>query len=223
MAEIEFKRPDSSTARGYLAEPAGAPRGNVIVIHEWWGLTDQIRGVCNRLAKEGFRALAPDLYEGEVAKNAEEANAKMTSLDFVRAVNQHIRGAAQHLSEAGGKVAILGFCMGGALTLGSSAMLTELDAAVCYYGIPPGFEPSGIRVPVLLHFAKKDDWCTPALVDQLEAGLKSSGKAFELHRYEAQHAFANENRPEVHDPASTDLAWRRSVEFLRAQLLSTSS
>lgn len=218
MAEIEFKRPDSSTARGYLAEPAAAAQGNVVVIHEWWGLTDQIRRVCDRLAGEGFRALAPDLYDGAVAKTAEEASAKMSSLDFGRAIQQHIRGAAQHLSAAGGKVAILGFCMGGALTLGSSAALSELDAAVCYYGIPPGFDPSGLRVPSLLHFAKKDDWCTPALVDKLEAGLKSSGKAYELHRYDAQHAFANENRPEVFDPTATDIAWRRSVDFLRKQL-----
>lgn len=218
MAEIEFKRPDSSNAHGYLAEPSAAAHGNVVVIHEWWGLTDQIRRVCDRLAGEGFRALAPDLYDGVVAKTSDEASAKMSSLDFGRAIQQHIRGAAQHLSAAGGKVAILGFCMGGALTLGSSAALSELDAAVCYYGIPPGFDPRGLRVPVLLHFAKKDDWCTPELVDKLEDGLKSSGKPYELHRYDAQHAFANENRPEVFDPTATDIAWRRSVDFLRKQL-----
>lgn len=218
MAQTEISRPDGARASGYLAQPSGDVRGNVVVIHEWWGLTDQIRRFCDRLAAEGFRALAPDLYDGQLAKNAEEANAKMSSLDFPKAVTQYIRGAALDLQKRGGKVAVLGFCMGGALTLASSAMVPEVDAAVCYYGIPPGFDPTMIRVPILLHFAKRDDWCTPALVDKLEEGLRAAGKDFELHRYDAQHAFANENRPEVHDPAAADLAWGRTLDFLRKRL-----
>lgn len=218
MADTEFIRPDGERARGYLAEPSGTARGNVVIIHEWWGLTDQIRRFCDRVAAEGYRAFAPDLYDGALATNAEDANAKLSALDFPRAVNQYVRGAAQTLSHMGGKVAVLGFCMGGAITLLSSAMVPELDAAVCFYGIPPGFDPSTIRVPILLHFASKDDWCTPANVDKLEAGLKSTGKPFELHRYDADHAFANDKRPEVHNPEQTTLAYRRSFDFLAKNL-----
>jgi len=218
MAQIEFARPDGEKASGYLAIPNGPARGGVVVVQEWWGVTDQIRGVCDRLAREGYRALAPDLYDGVVAKNAEEANAKMSSLDFPRAVTQYVRGAAQHLKADGGKVGVLGFCMGGAITLLSSAMVPEADAAVCYYGIPPGFDPASIKTPLLAHFAKQDDWCTPANVDKLEEALEAAGKEYELYRYDAKHAFANEKRPEVHDPVKTEQAWDRSIVFLRKQL-----
>jgi carboxymethylenebutenolidase len=217
MPDIDFIRPDGQQSRAYLAEPAGA-RGSVVVIQEWWGLNDQIRRFCDRLAGEGFRALAPDLYDGEIAKNADEANHKMSTLDFPKAVNEYIRGAAIQLKERGGKVAVLGFCMGGALTLLSSVMVPEVDAGVCYYGIPPNFDPSKVRVPLLLHFANQDDWCTPANVDKLEQGLKSAGKSYELHRYDAQHAFTNEKRPEVYDAKATEEAWSRTVTFLRKQL-----
>jgi carboxymethylenebutenolidase len=218
MPDISFTRPDGESAKGYLATPSGEVRGSVVVIQEWWGLTDQIRGVCDRLAAEGYRALAPDLYDGVVAKNADEANAKMAALDFPKAVTQYVRGAAQNVKGNGGKVAVLGFCMGGAITLLSSAMVPEVDAAVCYYGIPPGFDASKVRVPLLAHFAKHDDWVTPSKVDELENNLRSARASFELHRYDASHAFANENRPEVHDPAATKIAWDRSIDFLRRNI-----
>ncbi len=220
MGQIQFARPDGETANGYLATPEGEARGGVVVVQEWWGLTDQIRNVCDRLAKEGYRALAPDLYDGTVIdfKNPSAADAKMSSLDFPRAVTQYVRGAVQHLKQNGGKVAVLGFCMGGAITLLSSAMVPEADAAVCYYGIPPGFDATKIRVPVLGHFAKDDDWCTPALVDKFEEALRAAGKEYELYHYEAKHAFANDRRPEVHDPVRAEQAWDRSIVFLRQQI-----
>lgn len=220
MARIDFTRPDGETASGWLSLPSGEARGNVVVIQEWWGLTEQIQGVCDRLAAEGYRALAPDLYDGYVAKNADDANAKMGALDFPKAVGQYIRGAAQHLSGMGGKVAVLGFCMGGALTLLSAANVPELATAVCFYGIPPAqaFDPATIEVPLLAHFAQRDDWCTPATVEQLEGRLKAGNVPYTLHRYDAQHAFFNEKRPEVHDPQNAQLAWERSIAFLREQI-----
>jgi carboxymethylenebutenolidase len=108
--------------------------------------------------------------------------------------------------------------MGGAITLLSSAMIPEADAAVCYYGIPPGFEAKNIKTPLLAHFARQDDWCTPANVDKFEEALKAASKDYELYRYEAQHAFANEKRPEVHDPVRAEQAWDRSIVFLRQQI-----
>ncbi len=224
MPQIELKRPDGQTAHGYLAEPSGAPRGNVVVIQEWWGLTDQIRGVCDRLAADGFRALAPDLYDGELAKNADEAGAKMGALDFGKAVSQYIRGSAQHLAgmpaaERKNQVTVLGFCMGGALTLLAAANVPEIASAVCFYGIPPEqfLDPSTIKIPLLAHFAKLDDWCTPQRVDQLERKLTEGNVPFTLHRYDAQHAFMNENRPEVHDPKNAEVAWERTRAFLASQ------
>lgn len=218
MPDITFMRPSGELANGYLAEPSDSARGGVVVIHEWWGLTDQIRRFCDRLASEGYHVLAPDLYDGETAKTAEEANAKLNALNFPRAVNEYVRGAAIRLKKMGGRVAVLGFCAGGAMTLASSAMLEELAAGVCYYGIPPGFEPANVRVPLLLHFAQHDDWCTPDNVDKLEAGLKRANKSYELHRYDAHHAFANDKRPEVFNAAATEQAFTRTIAFLRKQL-----
>jgi carboxymethylenebutenolidase len=220
MPMIEFARPDGQRARGHLAEPTGAPLGNVVVVQEWWGLTEQICTTCDRLAADGFRALAPDLYDGAIAKSGDEASAKMAALDFGKAVSEYVGGATEHLRKSGGKVAVLGFCMGGAITLLSAARVPGLSAAVCFYGIPPAeaLDPSTIRIPLLAHFAEKDDWCTPDRVDALEQKLKAGAVPFELHRYDAQHAFFNEKRPEVHDPAAAKLAWDRSVAFLRAKL-----
>lgn len=133
-------------------------------------------------------------------------------------MNEHIRGATLHLRQLGGKAAVLEFCMGGALTLASAAMISELDSAVCYYGIPPAFDPKTVRVPVLMHFAKRDDWCTPANVEKLEEGFRAAGKSYELHRYDASHAFANDDRPKVYDPAATEQAWARTLAFLKKTL-----
>ncbi len=220
MAKIDSTRPDGEKASGWLSQPSGAPRGNVVVVQEWWGLSDHIKNVCDRLAAEGFRALAPDLYDGFVTKDAAVAEAKLNALDFPKAVSPYIRGAAQQLQGMGGKVAVLGFCMGGALTLLSAANVPELSSAVCFYGIPPAsaFDPATIKVPLLAHFAHRDDWCTPSTVDQLESRLKAGNVPHTLHRYDAQHAFFNDHRPEVHDPASAKLAWERSIAFLREQL-----
>ncbi len=222
MAEmISFTRPDGHAGSGYLALPArseGAP--GVVVIQEWWGLQDQIKGVADRFAAAGFRALAPDLYQGRVTRDAAEASKLMSSLDFVEAAQQDVRGAVKHLKAGGGKVAVTGFCMGGAITIIAAVHVPECDAAVCFYGIPPeeAADPRSVRVPFQGHFADQDGWCTPKAVDLLERGLASASAPSEIHRYAAQHAFFNEQRPEVHDGAASALAWERSVKFLRKHL-----
>ena len=115
---VTFKRPDGQNVQGYLAEPPspqGAP--GVVVIQEWWGLNDQIRGVADRLAAQGYRALVPDLYRGKVGLAANEAEHLMNALDFGDAASQDIAGAVAHLKDSGSaKVGVTGFCMGGALT-----------------------------------------------------------------------------------------------------------
>ena len=129
---VSFTRPDGQALQGYLAEPAraaGAP--GLVVIQEWWGLNDQIRGVADRLAAAGYRALVPDLYRGKSTVEAEEAHHLMSHLDFGDAATQDVRGAVQFLKAGGSaKVGVTGFCMGGALTLLAAVHVREIDAAV---------------------------------------------------------------------------------------------
>ena len=116
---IDFKRPDGSSCKGYLAD-AGSGKPGVVVIQEWWGLNDQIKGVADRFAAAGYNALAPDLYKGRVTQKPDEANHMMNGLDFVGATDQDIAGAVQHLAATSRKVAVMGFCMGGALTVAAA-------------------------------------------------------------------------------------------------------
>jgi carboxymethylenebutenolidase len=217
---IEFKTPNGSKAAGYLAEPAQAGAPGVVVIQEWWGLNPQIKGVADRFAKAGYRALVPDLFKGRVTTKPDEANHLMTGLDFPGATQQDIRGAVQHLKAAGGKVAVMGFCMGGALTIMAAVHVAEADAGVCFYGIPPApaADPAKIRVPLQGHFAAQDDWCTPAAVNALEQKLKGAKVKYELYRYPGAHGFFNEQRPEVYDPKGAAQAWERTLAFLKAHL-----
>jgi carboxymethylenebutenolidase len=214
----EFARPGGDGTKGYLAI-AGQGRPGVVVIQEWWGLNDQICGVADRFARAGYNALAPDLYKGRVTTEPDEASHLMTGLDFAGATHQDLRAAAQHLTSQSGKVAVMGYCMGGALTIAAAVHVPEFVAAVAFYGIPPKefADPAKIRVPLQGHFANKDDWCTPAAVDDLERGLKETGLKHEVYRYQAAHAFANE-RSAAYDVACANLAWERMVAFLEAQI-----
>lgn len=194
---IEFKRPDGKTAKGVLV-PAGHPLGAVVVIQEWWGLNDQIRGVAQRFADAGFTALVPDLYKGRSTVEAEEAHHLMSGLDFGDAAAQDVRGAVQHLKAmklGSGKVGITGYCMGGALTVLASAAAPEADAAVVWYGYPPleYVDAAKIKLPLMAHWATQDQAFALSGVDALEAKLKEAKVAYEGHRYLAQHAFANED------------------------------
>ena len=169
---ISFSRPDGGSTQGYLAE-AGGDRPAVVVIQEWWGLNDQICGVADRFARNGYNALAPDLYQGRVTQIPDEAGHMMDGLDFPGATHQDLRGATRHLkSLSNGRVAVMGYCMGGALTIASAVHVPECDVAVCYYGIPPKefADASTIKVPFQGHFATQDDWCTPEAVDALGRG-----------------------------------------------------
>jgi carboxymethylenebutenolidase len=218
---IEFERPDGGRCPAYLAgRGTGGPA--VVVIQEWWGLNDQIKRTVDRFAEAGFRALAPDLFRGKSAKLGEQAEAShlMNSLNFIDAAEQDVRGALQHLKRDGGKACVLGFCMGGALTIIAAAKLSEVDAGACFYGIPPAAvaDPSQITVPMIYHFATQDDWCVPAAVDAVEAATKAAKAPQPLYRYDAHHAFMNEARPEVYDANAAKLAWDRTIDFLRETL-----
>jgi carboxymethylenebutenolidase len=225
---IEFKRPDGKSVNGYLAEPAGAAKApGLVVIQEWWGLNDQIKGVADKLAKAGYRALVPDLYRGKTAVDAKEANHLMTGLNFADAAGQDIRGAVQYLKTTGSpKVGVTGFCMGGALTILSAVNVPEMDAGVIWYGYPPleYVDASKIKVPLLGHWATQDQAFAIGGVDELEKKLRAANVKFEFHRYNAKHAFANETADQKklemlkYDPKAAELAWKRTMDFLAKHL-----
>jgi carboxymethylenebutenolidase len=225
---VSFKRPDGQSSEGYLAEPAqGAKAPGVVVIQEWWGLTDQIKRVGERLAKAGYRALVPDLYRGKATLEAKEAEHLMGQLNFGDAAGQDVRGAVQHLKASGSpKAGVTGFCMGGALTLLAAVNVPEADASVAWYGFPPleYVDAGKIRAPLLGHYATDDQFFPIAKVDELEKKLREAGVTFEFHRYQAKHAFANEEANERNLPPleynaqAAELAWKRTLEFLERQL-----
>jgi carboxymethylenebutenolidase len=219
--QIEFKRPDGKSCPAYLAKPetgSGAP--GFVVIQEWWGLNNQIKKTADRLAAAGYRALVPDLYRGKVAAASDEAKHLMTNLNFSDAAEQDIRGAVQYLKHTCKKVAVGGFCMGGALAMLSAVCVPEMDAGACFYGIPSlkTDELHKIKIPLICHFANIDDWCTPAKIGELETALQQSKSNFELYRYDAQHAFMNEARPEVYEAVAANTAWQRTLDFMKRVL-----
>jgi len=201
-------------ASGVLATPdgGGKPPG-VVVLQEWWGVNEQIQSVAERYAAAGFAALVPDLYHGKLAKDADEAGAMMRALDFGKAV-QEIAGAVAYLRErSNGKVAVTGYCLGGALALASAVNIRGLAAVVPFYGLPGDLDWSKIDAPVQAHFASHDDWATVAGAQKIKDAVKVP---MELHVYDAQHAFANERRPEVFHADAARQAWDRAVAFLRS-------
>ena len=218
---VTFNRPDGKPVQGYLAEPAAANAPAIVVIQEWWGLNDQIKGVADRLAAAGYQALVPDLYRGKATVEEEEAHHLMTGLDFGDAAGQDIRGAVQYLKGRAPKVGLTGYCMGGALTL-LAAGSPELDAAVVWYGCPPldYIDASQIKIPLQGHWATQDQFFKIETVDGLEAKLSAAGVHYEFHRYLAHHAFANETAvgpgriaATQYDPVWAQQAWDRTLRF----------
>jgi carboxymethylenebutenolidase len=220
---VTFKRPDGQIVQGYLAEPelvAGAAA--VVVIQEWWGVNEQIRGVADRLASAGYIALVPDLYRGKSTIEAEEAHHLMTGLNFGDAASQDIRGAVQFLKTRSSKIGVTGFCMGGALTLLALCMVPELDAAVVWYGCPPleFIDATKIKAPLQAHWATQDEFFPIVTIDLLQEKLREAGVRFDFHRYLARHAFANETAvgpgripATQYDPVWSQQAWDRTFSF----------
>jgi len=218
--KVTFKRPDGQACAGYYAVgSAGEEAPGMVVIQEWWGLNEQIKGVANRLAEAGYRALVPDLYRGKVTLEAAEAEHFMGDLDFKDAATQDIRGAVQYLKSKTRKTGVIGFCMGGVLSILAAVYVKEADAAVSWYGLPPqeAADPGAIKIPVQGHFALKDQFFTAAQVDALEAQFRANQVDYEIYRYQADHAFGNETG-DHYDPEAAGLAWRRTLDFLEKYL-----
>jgi carboxymethylenebutenolidase len=220
---IEFRSNGGETG-GYLSLPDGGRGPGVVVIQEWWGLVPHIRDVADRFAAEGFVALAPDLYHGEVARSPDEAGKLMMALNIEQA-EKDLRGAVEYLlgheATEGDSVGTVGFCMGGVLALYAASKNERVGACVVFYGIHPKVEPDfeALRAPVLGLYAERDKSVPPEAVRALEEKLRGHGKAVETHIYPGtEHAFFNNTRPEVYDADAAADAWRRTIEFFREHL-----
>lgn len=217
---VTFTTKSGGTASGLLVEPSGTNKAPALVlIQEWWGINDHMRSLADRLAREGFLVVTPDLYHGTVAKDAAQAGTLMTELDTLQAV-QEIASAAAFVREhprGNGKVGVIGFCMGGALSFAAACHVEGLSAVVPFYGIPPAekVDYAKVTAPVLAHFAKNDDWATVEKAEGIKKQLDALGKPMQLEIYDAGHAFVNDSRPDAYDEKSATLAWQRSVDFLK--------
>jgi carboxymethylenebutenolidase len=206
-------------APGWLAGEGNAT--GVVVIQEWWGLNEQIKGTAERLAGEGFVALVPDLYHGKVTKSPDEAGKLLMAMNIAE-TEKDLRGAVAHLRRLTGKpVGVVGFCMGGALSLYAACTNgVDVGACVVYYGGHPkvSWDFDGLKAPVLGHWAEDDDWAN-ANVPIIRKGLDERGKPYEFHTYPGtKHAFFNEERPDVHVRDAADTSFERTVEFFRKHL-----
>jgi carboxymethylenebutenolidase len=217
---------NGSEAHGYLAIPESGKGPGVIVIQEWWGLTDHIADIVDRFAAEGFVALAPDLYGGKTAHDAEEAGRLMSELPVDRAARD-LSGAVDYLlgheAVTSEKVGAVGFCMGGGFVLMLAAQQGEkIGAAVPFYGVGPAVpeQYSGVRAAVLGHYGEQDQmYPAEAAREQEEQIRRESGAEVTFHYYPAGHAFHNDtNKLGTYDEANAKLAWQRTVDFLRAKL-----
>ncbi len=222
MPDVEFPA-NGSTASGYLAVPDGSGPG-VVVLQEWWGLDSHIRDVCDRLAGEGFVALAPDLFHGETTDQPDEAQQKMMAMDMDRA-EKEMRGAvdyvAGHEATSGSGVGSVGFCLGGGLAVWAAAANPKVKATVSYYYVMPHGKPdfSKLSGPVLGHFGTKDDFVSVDDAKALEQELRDAGVDTTFEFYDAGHAFFNDtDRLGTHDREAADRSWQRTVEFLRGAL-----
>jgi carboxymethylenebutenolidase len=217
---------NGGTAHGYLAVPASGSGPGVVVIQEWWGLTNHIADVTNRLAAEGFVALAPDLYGGSTTHDSEEAGRLMQELPVDRAARD-LGGAVDYLlgheAVTSQKVGAVGFCMGGGFVLVLAAQQGDkIGAAVPFYGLLKEDYPSfaGLTAPLLGHFGEQDDFAPTDAVRELASRIEAeSGVKPEFHLYPAGHAFFNdENHLGTYDAEQAQTAWNRTLEFLRAHL-----
>lgn len=195
---------------------------SVIVLQEWWGLVPHIEHVCDRLAAEGFTAMAPDLYHGERANGPDEARKFMMALNFseteadLMSVIKYLQAKSNNT-----KVGTVGFCMGGMLSLYTACINQSVGACVDFYGVHPNVKPdlSRLEAPVLGFFGANDHVVPVESVRQLEERLQSLNKNVEFIVYDdADHAFFNDTRPEVYNHQAAIDAWKRMLAFYREHL-----
>ncbi len=226
--KVDYGTAEGNSLTGYLARPADAnatePLPALIVIHEWWGLNENIEMMTERLAGEGYMALAVDLYGGQVAENPDQAKALVQSATAnPQQLEENLRQAYAYLeSQNATKIASIGWCFGGSWSLNTALMFPDqLDAAVIYYGGQLVTDPerlSALEMPILGIFGALDTNPSPETVQQFETALKSVGKSPEIYIYEgANHAFANASGTRYNPEAAAD-AWGKTTAFLERHL-----
>ena len=224
MPDVEFPS-NGGVSPGYLAVPEGERGPATIVLQEWWGVEEHVRSVCDRLAAEGFFALAPDLYRGDTTTEPSEAQQKMMAMSMEQAEKDMCGAAAFLLSQPGVEgehVGSLGFCLGGGLSVWAAASCPQVGAAVSYYYVLPHGKPdfSKVKGPVLGHFGTGDEFIPKEVAEGLEAELRDAGVDVTFHYYDgAGHAFFNDtDRLGTYDREKAEESWGRSVSFLRSAL-----
>jgi carboxymethylenebutenolidase len=204
---------------GALAKP-GRKAPAILLIHEWWGLNDQIKSVAAEFANQGYLALACDLYGGQVAKDPGTAQNLMEKLDPSQAVDTLTAWVdwLRTNPDGDGKVATIGWCMGGGWSLAAS-VADPVDATVIYYGKVDldSNQLARLKGPVLGHFAEQDGWINHAMVDPFVERMRKLGKRIEVYWYNANHAFANPTGQNYHQKDAA-LAWSRTLQFLKTNL-----
>ncbi|MBW2286991.1 MAG: dienelactone hydrolase family protein [Deltaproteobacteria bacterium] len=220
--EIEIANGDEALS-AYLAMPASGRGPGVLVIQEWWGLVPHIRDVCDRLAREGFVALAPDLYHGSATDDPDEAGRYMLGLEIPRALRDLDAAVGELLNRdtVGAKVGVVGFCMGGQLALAAGCKNARVGAVVDFYGVHPDvtLDLADCRAAVLAVFAENDAFITAETVQRLSAEFEAAGVRASVRTIEAaQHAFMNDTRPDVYDAAAAAEGWAALLGLFRAEL-----
>lgn len=221
--ELQIESEDGSFG-AYVATPANGQGPGLVVLQEWWGLVPQIRDVCDRLARSGFVALAPDLYRGESTTDPDEAGRLMMNLEIERAgrdLGAAVDALRRQPETNGSKVGCIGFCMGGQLALYAACLQPEIAAVVDCYGVHPNvaLDFSTCRARILGVFAENDEFISSADVARLDEALSGAGLDAKLLTYDGvQHAFLNDARPDVFDAERAAQAWRDIETFLDAEL-----
>ena len=208
------------TVDGWLALPATTPAPALMLIHEWWGLNDQIKAVTAEYAKMGYVALAVDLMKGKVTSNRTAAKAQTQAVQPEEAVDTLMswNGWLRNHSASTDKLGTVGWCFGGGWSLGAS-IAAPVDATVIYYGrvTQPADELSALKGPVLGHFATRDKWINRQMIGGFEKEMQAAGKSLEVHWYEADHAFANPTSAR-YDQEDAKLSWQRTSDFFAKHL-----
>ncbi|MGH2990070.1 MAG: dienelactone hydrolase family protein [Solirubrobacterales bacterium] len=224
MSEVEFDA-NGGRASGYLVEPEGDQVPGLVVLQEWWGVDKHIRDVCERFAREGFVALAPDLFHGETTEEPDEAQQKMMAMNMEEA-EKEMRGAVDYVAQhpkCTGQVGTVGFCLGGGLSIWTATVNDKVDAAVTFYYVMPHGKPDFSKLagtPVLGHFGENDDFVSTDDAKALQQELNQAGAEAIFHFYEdAGHAFFNDlDRLGTHHPEHASTSWDRTVDFFKRHL-----
>lgn len=226
MADISMNRTkfsaDGKQVNAIIARPEGVEKAPaIILVHEWWGLNAHIEDITQRYARQGFVAVAADLYNGATTTDGQEAAKLMGDLKqedglaCLRVVLKQLRAMPEIIS-----VGVTGFCMGGTFTL-LLACHEKLEAAAAFYGdVPVDTTLIGrLSCPLLFIGGEKDQWITVEKMRLLETSLKQYGKDGEVRIYRgADHAFFNDTRPEVYSPSDAQDAWERVIRFFNQHL-----